>query len=94
MRRFFKYSTILLLAFLTILIISTIILRHYFPDERIKGMVLAEAEKAIGRKVSVGEIGISLFHGIDISDIYIGENRSYGDIPFVKIKRVTVGYSF
>ncbi len=94
MRRFFKYSAILLLAFLTILIISSIILRHYFPPERIKGMLLAEAEKAIGRRVSVGEIGISLLHGIDISDIYIGENRSYGDIPFVKVKRVTVGYSF
>ena len=94
MRRFLKYSTILLLAFLTILIISTIILRHYFPAERIKGMLIAEAEKLIGRKVSVGEVGISLLHGIDISDIYIGENRSYGDIPFVKVKRVTIGYSF
>ena len=94
MRRFLKSLAILILSFLTILIISAIILRHYFPDERIKGMVLAEAEKAIGRKVSVGEIGISLFHGIDISDIYIGEDRNYGDIPFVKVKRVTVGYSF
>lgn len=94
MRRFLKYFAILLLAFLTILIISTIILRHYFPPERIKGMFLAEAEKAIGRRVSVGEIGISLLHGIDISNIYIGEDRSYGDIPFVKVKRVTVGYSF
>ncbi|MEK7851031.1 MAG: hypothetical protein AAB275_04040, partial [Deltaproteobacteria bacterium] len=37
---------------------------------------------------------ISLLHGIDISDIYIGEERSYGDIPFVKVRRVTVGYSF
>ncbi|MBM2838745.1 MAG: hypothetical protein HW415_1370 [Deltaproteobacteria bacterium] len=94
MRRFLKSLAILLLSFLTILIISAIILRHYFPPERIKGMLLAEAEKVIGRKVSVGEVGISLLHGIDISDIYIGENRSYGDIPFVKVKRVTVGYSF
>src|SRR4030066_1724721 len=94
MRRFFKYSTILLLSFLGILIISAIVLRHYFPDERIKALILAEAEKAIGRKVSVGEVGISLLHGIDIRDIYIGENRSYGDIPFVKVKRVTIGYSF
>ncbi|MBI4745876.1 MAG: AsmA family protein, partial [Deltaproteobacteria bacterium] len=94
MRRFFKSLAILLLAFLTILIISTIILRRYFPPERIKGILLAEAEKAIGRRVSVGEVGISLLHGIDISDIYIGENRSYGDIPFVKVKRVTVGYGF
>ncbi len=94
MRRFFKSLAILLLALLTILIISTIIIRHYFPPERIKGILLAEAEKAIGRRVSVGEVGISLLHGIDISDIYIGENRSYGDIPFVKVKRVTVGYSF
>ena len=94
MRRFFKSLAILLLALLSILIISTIILRHYFPPERIKALILAEAEKATGRKVSVGEVGVSLLHGIDISDMYIGEDRSYGDIPFVKVKRVTVGYSF
>lgn len=59
----FKSLAILLLALLSILIISTIILRHYFPPERIKALILAEAEKATGRKVLSEKSGSASFTG-------------------------------
>ncbi|MEK7850307.1 MAG: hypothetical protein AAB275_00355, partial [Deltaproteobacteria bacterium] len=51
------------------------------------------ATKALGRDISIGDVNLSIFRGIDIRDIYIGENKGIGVMPFIKVKRVAVGYS-
>jgi hypothetical protein len=93
MRRFLKASAISALFLFVLLIVASSIVRFYFPPERIKALVVSRVSEALGRKVSVGEVDVSLFHGVDIRDVYIGEDPALGELPFVKVKRVTVGYS-
>lgn len=93
MKRFAKIAALLALTFLILLIIASFILKLYFPAEKVKAFVVSEATKAIGRDISIGDVNLSIFKGIDIRDIYIGENKSIGVMPFIKVKRVAVGYS-
>lgn len=94
MRRFLKISVALALVLFILLITASFILKLYFPPEKIKELVITKITEALGRKVSVGDVNISLFKGVDIREIYVGENPEYGDIPFVRVKRITVGYNF
>ena len=94
MRRYLKISAGLALTLFILFIAASIFVKLYFPPDKIKELVVSKISKALNRKVTVGDLDISLFHGIDITDIYVGENSSYGGIPFAKVKRVTVGYNF
>ncbi|MDO8446667.1 MAG: AsmA family protein [Deltaproteobacteria bacterium] len=94
MRRFLNISAVLVIILFVLFITASIFVKLYFPPEKVKELVVSEISKALNRKVSVGDVDISLFRGIDINDIYLGENRGYGNIPFVKVKRVIVGYNF
>lgn len=94
MRKFLKISAILVLLLVVFLITAAFILKLYFPPEKIKELVVTKITETLGRKVSVGDVDISIFRGVDIHDIYVGENSDYGDLPFIKVKRVTVGYNF
>lgn len=93
MRRFLKISAVLVLILFVLFITASIVVKIYFPPEKVKELVVSEISKALNRKVSVGDVNIILFRGIDINDIYVGEDQGYGDVPFVKVKRVTVGYN-
>lgn len=93
MRRFLKISAVLVIILFVLFITASIFVKLYFPPEKVKELVISEISKALNRKVTVGDVDISLFRGIDINDIYLGENRGYGDIPFVKVKRVIIGYN-
>ncbi len=94
MRRFLKISAVLALILFVLFITASVYVKLYFPPEKIKALLVFEISKALNRDVSVGDVDINLFRGIDINDIYVEENREYGEIPFVKVKRVTVGYNF
>ncbi len=56
-----------------ILIGATVAVRLYLTDARIKALVIPPAEKALGRKVEISDISVSLFSGIKIRDLTVAE---------------------
>ncbi len=53
--------------------------------ERYRGMIIEQAEKALGRKVSVGAIRLTLLTGlgVEMGEVQIAEDPLFGDRPFV-----------
>ena len=64
--------------------------KYYLTDERVKAMVIPQAETALGRKVSIGDIKIGLFSGITINDFIIKEADERNN--FVSIKAFVLSY--
>jgi AsmA protein len=62
----------------------------YLTDERVRALVSGAAEKSINRKVSFGEIKISLFKGIVVKDFVIMEKDS--EASFIKTKDFILKY--
>ena len=64
---------------------------HYFlTEERVKAIVIPQAETALGRKVDIGDIRIGLLSGITIRDFRIKETDKKTD--FVSTKAFVLSY--
>jgi len=70
--------------------ILTIVLTNFLSEERLKTMLIEPVGKKLGREVTIGKIGVSLFSGINIADIKIKEAGSGKD--FLTINSFRLNY--
>lgn len=63
---------------------------------RNKSYLLAQAEAALGRKISVGEVEATLFSGIGVrlTNFAMSDDPSYGSGDFVRAKDLQVNFKF
>jgi uncharacterized protein involved in outer membrane biogenesis len=66
------------------------VVKIYLTEERVKALVIPQAESALGREVVIGDINISLFSGITIKDFIIKEVD--GQSNFVSTKAFVLSY--
>ncbi|MBI5741991.1 MAG: AsmA family protein [Nitrospirae bacterium] len=87
---FKKILLIFTAAVAVIAIAFTVFVKTYVTPERVKAFLVPYAEQALNRKVSVGEVNISLFKGIDVKDFAIKEADEKAD--FVRCKSVVLKF--
>jgi AsmA protein len=75
-----------------IIIALSVFIKIYITPERVKAFLIPAAEKALNRKVYIGEIKISLFKGIEAKDFSIKEEDGKSD--FLKCKAFVLKYKF
>lgn len=66
-----KIISILIAALAIIALILIVFIKIYVTPDRIKAFLLPYAEETLNRKITVGEIKISLFKGIDVKDFAV-----------------------
>ena len=66
------------------------IIHFYLTEERVKALVIPQAESALGRDVAIGDIQIGLLSGITIRDFLIKE--ADGQNNFVTTKAFVLSY--
>ncbi|NJC87366.1 MAG: DUF748 domain-containing protein, partial [Desulfuromonas sp.] len=80
-------------AFVVTLLIALIILAKMFvTPERVKSVVLPLAEQALHRSITLGEVKVGLFSGIELHDLAVGEPG--GGEPFVAADRVLLRFQW
>jgi len=81
-----------ILAAIVLIVVGGLVafVKYYLTDERIKALVIPQAETALGRKVTIGDIKIGLFSGITINDFIIKEADEQNN--FVSIKAFVLSY--
>ena len=70
----------------------TVFVKTYVTSERVMAYIIPEAEKTLNRKVSVGEVDINIFKGIDVKDFVIKEADETTD--FVSCKNFVLKFKF
>jgi AsmA protein len=70
----------------------TLFIKIYITPEKVKAYLIPAAEKAFNRKVDLGEIDISLFKGIQVTDFSIKESDEKTD--FIACKDFVLKYRF
>ena len=73
-----------------IIVASAVLIKIYITPESVKAFLIPKAEKALNRKVNIGEVNISLFKGIEIKDFAIKEKDEKTD--FIKCKDFILKY--
>ena len=82
------------IAFLLLVVLIAglaVFVKYYLTDERVKELVIPQAEAALGRDVSIGTISIGLFSGITIKDFLIKE--ADGKTDFVSTRAFVLSYN-
>ncbi|RJQ53126.1 MAG: AsmA family protein [Nitrospiraceae bacterium] len=79
-----RIITIIASVFALIIIGLIILIKTYVTPERVREFLVPYAEQTLNRKVSIGEVNISLFKGIAVTDFAIKETDGKAD--FVKCR--------
>ena len=90
MKKTMKIMLIVIAAVLLIFVGVSVFVKSYVTEERMRTLVSVLAEKYLNRKVSFGEIKISLFKGIVVKDFVVMEKDS--EEAFIKTKDFILKY--
>lgn len=85
-----KFLIITVSVIAVIIIAFAVFIKIYVTPERVKGFIVPTAEKALNRKVEIGDISIGIFKGIGLSDFAIKEADQTRD--FVKCKEFVLKF--
>ncbi len=88
--KFCKLIGSLLILLIVLVLASSIFIRFYLTDARLKELILPPTEAALGRSVAVGSIDVGLFSGITINNLIIKEADKSSD--FLAMNRFVLHY--
>jgi len=83
-KKIIKFLSVTVGIIAVIIIGLTLLIKIYVTPERVKALLVPQAEKALNRKVAIGEVNISLLKGISVTDFAIRESDEKTD--FVSCK--------
>src|SRR6266481_1488834 len=81
-----------LVVVFALLLVAVIAVPFFIDANKYKPMVEEQAQKALGRKLALGNIDLSVWHGgIVIHDISISDDPAFSRKPFLEAKSLSVG---
>ena len=75
-----------------VLIVLLIAVPFFVPVNQFKPTIEEKASAALGRKVQLGNLSLSLIHGaLTAEDLSVGDDPKFSPSPFLTAKSVSVG---
>lgn len=90
MKKVAKIGMIVFGIIVILIIALSIFIKSFLTSDRLKGMVLPQAEAVTGRKVNLDEIHVSLFKGIVAKGLSVKEKDGQKD--FIKVGEFILSY--
>lgn len=90
MKKVAKIGMIVLGIIVILIIALTIFVRSFLTSDRLKGMILPQAEAVTGREVNLDKIHVSLFKGIVAKGLSVKEKDGKKD--FIKVGEFILSY--
>src|SRR5437016_6993761 len=73
-------------------VVLLIILPFVIDADRFRPQVESQLQSALGRKVEIGKLGLSIWHGgVAASDVSVADDPAYSQSPFLKAKSIAIG---
>lgn len=83
-KKVIKFLSVIVAVLAVIIIGLAVFIKVYVTPERVKTLLLPQAEKELNRKVTIGEVDIGLLKGISVTDFAVKE--ADGKTDFVSCK--------
>src|ERR1700693_3556390 len=75
-----------------VLIVLLIVAPFFIPVNQFKPTIEEKASTALGRKVQLGNLSLSLLHGaLSAQDLSVGDDPKFSPSPFLTAKSLSVG---
>lgn len=77
---------------IAVLLLGLVLLPFLINVNQFRPQIEAVADSALNRKVTLGDIGLSIFSGgVTVQDISVSDDPAFGNSPFLTAKSVSVG---
>src|SRR3977135_2407320 len=87
-----KHSFRIVAVLVAILVMLVVIVPFVMPVNQFRPTIEAKAAKAVGRKVKVGNLSLSVIRGSLVADnLVIEDDPKFNNSPFLTAKSVKVG---
>lgn len=73
MKLLLKILAALLAVFVAIIAVSPLIIKIYFPPEKIRALLVSNAEQSLNRKLRLGDVSFNLLKGLTLKGLAISE---------------------
>ena len=93
MKKIFRWLLIIAAVLAVLLAAAAVLIKAKYPPERVKALVLSEMEEKLHRKAQVGDVSISLFKGVELSDFKLSERPDFTQGSFVECRSFRLGFS-
>src|SRR5712672_3507811 len=75
-----------------VLIVLLVVVPFFIPVNQFKPTIEEKASTALGRKVQLGNLSLSLLHGaLTAQDVSVGDDPKFSPSPFLTAKSLSVG---
>lgn len=85
-----KIITAVTIMAIVVVVSLSILVNVFLSEDKLKGIIIPQAEKALGRDVEISGISVSLFSGITVKNMVVKEADNKGD--FAGIKEFVLSY--
>ena len=92
MKKFFRILGIVAAVLVALAVVVVILAKVLITPERIRQTILPVARESLHREVTLGDIEVSLFSGIEVRNLVVRERE--GTEPFIAADRVVLRYRF
>ncbi len=92
MRKLFKIVAVLVVVGVVLVAGAAVALRIAFPPAKLRALVIAEGEKALHRKLEVGDVSLGLMSGLTLSSMRLSEKPDFSAGEFVKADAFTLRF--
>jgi hypothetical protein len=93
MKKLLRIAFVLVVVVVVLLIAVAYVIKMKYPPERVRALVLTEVEGKLHRKAQVGDVSISLFNGVGLSDFKLSERPDFSQGSFVECRTFRLGFS-
>ncbi len=90
MKKLLKFGAILAVLLIVVVVGLTLFIRSYLTDDKIKELIIPQAEKHLGRDVEIGKIDVSIFKGITVHSFTLKE--ADGKTDFLRVDQFILRY--
>ncbi|MBI5243788.1 MAG: AsmA family protein [Elusimicrobia bacterium] len=77
MKLLLKLAALLLALFVIGIIAGTLAVKKYLPPEKVRSLVVANAQKALGRDVRLGDVSLNIFRGLKLEGLEVSERPDF-----------------
>ena len=94
MKKLAKVLGILAAVFVVLVIAAAVAVKIFFPPEKIKALVIAQAEQNLHRKMEVSSVDFGLFQGLQIQGVRLSEKPDFDAGEFMKADAFTFRFEW
>jgi uncharacterized protein involved in outer membrane biogenesis len=94
LRKLIKWSFLVIIGLLLVLVLGVIALPFVFPLDKIKDFATAKIAETIQREVKIDKVSFNLFSGIKLQGLYVGNRPGFAKQPFMTADAIELRYAF